>query len=179
MAYGIWHMVWKKAHASFIYIKFVTFDYFASNKFLYIVCTKVGYYTPLLGVCGIMGYEAYGCFACAWRMTYAWQNRSHIQLCPSLKSYFGEHKYSIWGRLVYSNYHLDISHTFGTIHVWRNLKRKTGWSLLEYSLRSLTGCLSKPYTYTLFHLGNIFVCSHWIVHFFLNGTCLVPEEKWC
>ena len=57
--------VLKKADVSFVYIKFVTFDYFASNKFLYIVCAKVGYYTPLLEVCGIMGYEAYGCFACA------------------------------------------------------------------------------------------------------------------
>ena len=50
MTYGIWRMAYvlKKAHVSFVYIKFVTFDFFANNKFLSIVCTKVGYYSPLL-----------------------------------------------------------------------------------------------------------------------------------
>ena len=59
-------------------------------------------------------------------MTYAWQNRLHITLYPSLSSYFGGHWYigymgEDWFTLYFP---FDISHIFGKVHVWKNLRQK-------------------------------------------------------
>ena len=48
LAYGI--CLVKRLHVYFIYINFFTYCFIDDHKFLLVVCTKVGYYSPILAV---------------------------------------------------------------------------------------------------------------------------------